>query len=157
LVACEQTARFIPDSTPTPPATSGTGAGASATPIIVNADGSTSMAGGPGQVIADHDLALSVVQVLVTDDSAGFEQVVRYGTGVIVAAEAGLFATAFPVVDPFAADGSPAYTSLIVATDREPGTEPQREFLAELAAADPALDLAVLRITGRVDGGPPGE
>src|SRR5690606_29470130 len=42
--------------------------------------------------------------------------------------------------------------SLVLATNRVPGTEPQREYLAEIAAADPSVDLAVLRATSALDG-----
>ncbi|MDA1010083.1 MAG: serine protease [Chloroflexi bacterium] len=158
LAACEQAAEWIPDPPPATPAPEGTGtATASPTPIIVNPDGSVGSSGAAAQVIPDHELALSVVQVIVIDTSAGFEQVIRSGTGVVVNAEAGLIATSYPVVAAHRADGTRAYTSIVIATGREPGTEPEREFVAELASAEPSLYLAVLRITGRTDGGAVGD
>lgn len=158
LAACEQTAGLIPDAPPptaTPPESAGPAA--APTPITVNPDGSLTSNGGSAQVIADHDLALSVVQILVADDSAGFEQIVRYATGVVIDADAGLIATAYPAVNPYRGDGTAAYSSIVIAADRAPGTEPQREFSAELAAADPSLDLAILRVTGRTNGEPLGD
>ena len=156
LMACERTAELIPgESTPTPTATDTATTDASPTPIVVNPDNPAS--GGAatgGQVIPDHQLALSIVQILAIDDSAGFEQVRRYGTGVVVNAEEGLIATAYPVVDPVASDGTRAYTTIAIAADREPGTPPQREFTATLVAADPSVDLAILRVTGDAGGEP---
>lgn len=155
LVACERTAELIPgQATPTPLATEGSSE-AMPTPIVVN-PGTTSGSGAAtgGQVIPDHDLALSIVQLLVVNNATGVEEIVRYGTGVVVNAEQGLIATAYPVVDPYANDGGPAYTSIVVAADREPGTPPRREYTATLVAADPALDLAVLRVTGNAEGNP---
>ncbi|MCK9486228.1 MAG: serine protease [Dehalococcoidia bacterium] len=148
LVACERTAELIPgQATPTP-----TGAEATvtptATPIIVTpgTDGATGGATG-GQVIEDHRLALSVVQILAVDNRAGFEQVVRFGTGVVVDTDQALIATAYPVVSPQSSSGVPAYTSIIVATDREPGGVPQREYRAQVVAANPQGDVAILRVT----------
>ena len=155
LVACEQAAELIPDAPPPTATPEGSStATASPTPIIVNPDGSVGGNVDPSRIIPDHELAPSVVQILVADNSAGFEQIIRSGSGVVVDAEAGLIATAYPVVDPRDADGTLAYSSLIVAISREAGAEPTREFVAELATANPSLDLAVLRITGRVDGAP---
>jgi S1-C subfamily serine protease len=153
LVACEQAARLIPDATPTPAPNEATGETPVPTPIVVNPS-MGSEGGAPAQVIADHELALSVVQVIVVDNSAGFEQIVRYGSGVVVDAGAGLIATSYPVVHPYRTDGSRAYSSIIIAVNRLPGTEPQREFVAELAAAEPQLGLAVLRVTGQSNGQP---
>jgi hypothetical protein len=153
LVACEQTADLIPGvATATPSATPTTPA-SSATPIVVNppgTDGSGSPTG--GRVIPDHDLALSVVQVITIDTSAGFEQTVRYGSGVVVDADLGLIATAYPVVLPYTVGGTPAYSSIVIAVDRVPGTEPEREFRAEIAAADPGAGVAILRIIAKSDG-----
>ncbi|MGE3962175.1 MAG: serine protease [Dehalococcoidia bacterium] len=156
LIACERTAELIPgEATPTPLATETADASASPTPIVVNPN---NPAGGGeatgGQVIPDHDLALSIVQVLVIDGASGFEQIVRHGTGVVVNAEAGLIATAYPVVDPYDPDGTRSYTSIVIAADREPGTPPQREFTATLVAADPSVDVAILRVTGDAGGAP---
>ncbi|MEX2032101.1 MAG: hypothetical protein WEA81_04480, partial [Dehalococcoidia bacterium] len=157
LVACEQTAGLIPGSaTPTPSETA-TAPASSATPIVVNppgGDGSGSPTG--GLVIPDHDLALSVVQVVTVDSSAGFEQVIRYGSGVIVDAEQRLIATAYPIVMPYTVAGTAAYSAITISVDRVPGTEPQREFLAEIAAADPDTGVAVLRVIANADGTPLG-
>jgi len=156
LLACEQVADLIPgEATPTPLATATADAAVVPTPIVVNPDGSigTGSATG-GQVIPDHQLALSIVQVIAIDTSAGFAQNVRYGTGVVVDAAQGLIATAYPVVAPFTTDGTLAYTSLVIAPDRLPGTSPQPEFTATLVAADPSVNLAVLRVTGDIEGAP---
>lgn len=156
LLSCDRAAELIPgEATPTPSATETSSGTASPTPIVVNPDntsGSGSATG--GRVIPDHQLALSIVQIVAIDTSAGFEENVRYGTGVVVNAAEGLIATAYPVVDPYASDGTLAYTTLAIAPDREPGTPPQREFTAELVAADPAGDLAILRVTGDAAGEP---
>ncbi|MEX2372513.1 MAG: serine protease, partial [Dehalococcoidia bacterium] len=127
----------------------------SATPIIVtpspeDADGG----GGGGPVTPDHELALSTVQVLAVSIEGGVEQVVRYGSGVVVDAEQALIATAYPVVVPNTPGGTRAYTSLVIATDRRPGTEPSREYLAEIVQADPDADLAVLRVVSDLAGVP---
>lgn len=152
LLACERTADLIPgEATPTPSSTAGAGE-ASPTPIVVNPDNTTGGSATGGRVIEDHQLALSIVQIMAVDDSAGFEEVRRYGTGVVVNAEEGLIATAYPVVDPVNGAGGRAYTSIVIATDREPGTPAQREFTATLVAADPTVDLAILRVTGDAGG-----
>lgn len=156
LLGCERAAELIPgEGTPTPTPTAPPMQTPTATPITVNpgADGSAGAATG-GQVIADHELALSVVQVVVADRSGGFEQIIRYGSGVVLDAEAGLIATAYPVVHPYRPDGTRAYTHLVIATNRVPGTEPQREYLAELVASDPGIDLAILRVVSDLDGEP---
>jgi S1-C subfamily serine protease len=157
LVACERTADLIPGSaTPTPSVTA-TEPASSATPIVVNppgTDGSGSPTG--GRVIPDHDLALSVVQIVAVDTTGGGERAVRYGSGVIVDAEQHLIATAYPVVAPYNAGGTAAYSAITISVDRVPGTEPQREFLAEIAAADPDTGVAVLRVIANADGTPLG-
>ena len=156
LLACDRTAELIPgEATPTPSTTPTAEGSVSPTPIIVN-PGNGSNGGGAtgGQVIPDHELALSIVQVIAVDTSAGFAENVRWGSGVVVNAEEGLIATAYPVVDPYTTDGTLAYTSLVLAPDRVPGTSPQPEFTATLVAADPASGLAVLRVTGNAQGEP---
>jgi len=156
LLACDRAADLIPgEATPTPPATATIEGSASPTPIVVNPDGSPGSGGATGgQVIPDHQLALSIVQIVAVDTSAGFAENVRYGTGVVVDAAQGLIATAYPVVDPYTTDGTLAYTSLVIAPDRVPGTSPVPEYTATLVAADPSVNLAVLRITGDAEGAP---
>lgn len=156
LLSCERTAELIPgEATPTPTATEVVPGTASPTPIVVNPDNTSgSGAATGGRVIPDHQLALSIVQIVAIDTSAGFEQNVRFGTGVVVNAAEGLIATSYPVVDPYASDGTLAYTMLAIAPDRQPGTTPQREFTARIVAADPAGDLAILRVTGDAAGEP---
>ena len=156
LLACDRTAELIPgEATPTPSSTPTPEGSVSPTPIVVNPGNGTNGGGATGgQVIPDHELALSIVQVIAVDTSAGFAENVRWGSGVVVNAEEGLIATAFQVVDPYTTDGTLAYTSLVLAPDRVPGTSPQPEFTATLVAADPASGLAVLRVTGNAQGEP---
>lgn len=153
LGGCDRTAELIPGkATPTPTGTE-LAATPTATPIIVSpgVDGGGGSATG-GRVIEDHQLALSVVQVIAVDNRNGFEEVVRFGSGVVVDSEQALIATAYPVVSPHSGTGVPAYTSIIIATDRAPGTAPQREYLAEVVAANPQADVAILRVTSDLAG-----
>lgn len=152
-VGCDRTAELIPGrATPTPTGTEQV-ATATSTPIIVSpGEGAGSGEATGGRVIEDHQLALSVVQVLAMDNRSGVEQVVRFGSGVVVDMEQALIATAYPVVTPHSGTGVPAYTSIIIATDREPGTEPVREYRAEVVAANPQADIAILRVTSDLSG-----
>ena len=87
VAGCERTAELIPGSaTPTATVADG-GPVSSATPIVVPQNGSNPGSATGGVVIPDRELAISVVQVIAIDMSAGFEQVARYGSGVVVDAE----------------------------------------------------------------------
>jgi len=154
LAGCEQTADLIPGSaTPQPTATSGVPI-SSATPIVVPPNGSAPGSATGGVVIPDDELTVSVVQVIALDTSAGFEQVARYGSGVVVDTQAQLIATAYSIVKPDTAAGTPAYSSIVIATDRNPEAEPQREFIAELVRADAATGVALLRVVSDIAGNP---
>ncbi|MDO9444509.1 MAG: serine protease [Dehalococcoidia bacterium] len=153
LVGCDRTAELIPgnaDDPRTPPPTPS----AEATPILVTPGLNVGAGGTPAAAIPDHELARSVVQVLGIDTSAGFEQIVRYGSGAVVDAEQRLILTSYAVVAPYRADGSRAYTSIEIAINDDPGAPATRTFTAEVAAADVDMGIAVLRVVGKVgDGG----
>ncbi len=153
LSGCDQAAELIPgnaDDPRTPPATPVP----ESTPILVT-PGLNVGSGTPVAAIPDQELARSVVQILGVDTSAGFEQIARYGSGVVVDAERRLVLTSYAVVSPYRSDGSRAYTDLIVATNDDPGTAATRSFEADILAADLDTGIAVLRLTRRagVDGG----
>ncbi len=155
LTGCERTAALIPgdvDNPRTPPPTPSP----DATPILVTPGLSVSPSGTPAAAIPDHELARSVVQILGIDLSAGFEQVTRYGSGVVVDTEQRLVLTSYPVVAPFRGDGSTAYSTLVVATNADPGSPAVREYEAEILAANVDTGVAVLRLTGRTDDTPAG-
>ena len=143
LVGCERIAEVIPGSedarllarrTPTP----------TSTPIISPA-GSAS-GGVQGPTIADAQLAPAIVQIQAVDASTGLNQTFRIGSGVVVDAPNRLILTSYGVVQPFKADGTAAYNTIVIATNRANSSPPAPEFEAELVAADPGMDIAVLRV-----------
>jgi len=105
---------------------------------------------GAATAIADAQLAQSIVQVQAVNPPSGANgapEVARSGSGVIVDAEQRLILTSYPIVDPARADGTPAYATLLISTNRKFGEAPAPEFEAEIVAADPANGIAVLRVT----------
>ncbi|MFA7249006.1 MAG: serine protease [Dehalococcoidia bacterium] len=131
--ACQRVARIIPGN--------GLAGRAEGTPAPV-APGSP----GGATAIPDAQLALSIVQIQATNPGNGQPQVVRSGSGVIVDGDQRLILTSYGVVQPFRADGTPAYGTILVSTNRRLGDAPTREFEADLVSADPANGIAVLRV-----------
>ncbi|MGE3857981.1 MAG: serine protease [Dehalococcoidia bacterium] len=102
--------------------------------------------GGP-TAIPDAQLALSIVQVQPATPKEGEPpQIARSGSGIVVDAEQRLILTSYAVVQPYAADGTPAYSTILISTNRKLGEAPAPEFEADLVAADPANGIAVLRV-----------
>ena len=130
---CQQVARIIPGS--------GLAGPAGVTPVVA----APGTAGG-ATAIPDAQLAQSIVQVQATISNNGRTQVVRSGSGVTVDADQRLILTSYGVVQPFGADGTPAYTTILVSPNRKLGDAPVAEFEADLVAADPATGIAVLRV-----------
>ena len=146
----------IPSRTPTPTATPTP----DSAPILVTPTLELGGRGGPAptQIVPDAELAHSVVQVQLlandpTASPAATAQVVRNGSGVVIDTARRFILTSYPLVDPSAADGSPAYQRIAIGTNRTAGAEPTLEYEAEIVAADPTIDLAVLRIVRRLGGG----
>ncbi len=94
--------------------------------------------------VSISDLAQSVVQIqaLSGDDA------VWWGSGTIVSAD-GLILTNAHVID----NRYGEYDTLAVGITRETDEAPEAEFIAEVVAVDFALDLALVQITERTDGG----
>lgn len=105
----------------------------------------------PG-AIPDEQLAASVVQVQALDTSTGTPVVRRNGAGVVIDAEARLVLTSYLVVEPYRGDGTRAYNTIALAVMPRPGAPAEPEYEADLVAADPNSDLAVLRVN-RLAGG----
>ncbi len=146
LSACEAVAEFIPDGDPDrrPPGAEATPS-PDATPILPNpVFGGTSNL--PATAIPDHELARTVVQIRAIDERDDEPVVVRIGSGVIINEDERLILTAYPLVQPSAADGSLAFTTLGIAMAPEAGQEPELMFEAELILADPEAQLAILRV-----------
>ena len=101
---------------------------------------------GSATAIPDAQLAQSIVQVQVATPRDGQPQIARSGSGVIVDADQRLILTSYGVVQPYGTDGTPAYSTILVSTNRKLGDAPTAEFEAELVAADPANGIAVLRV-----------
>lgn len=140
---CQRVAGIIPGNGLTG------GSGAPPAAVSPNADG-----GGP-TAIPDAQLALSIVQVQpATLRDGGQREVVRSGSGVVVDAEQRLILTSYAVVQPYGADGTPAYSTIVISTNRKPGEPPAAEFEADLIAADPANGIAVLRVMRDAGAGP---
>ena len=130
---CQRVAKIIPGN--------GLTGRPGATPALVapgNAGGATA--------IPDAQLALSIVQVQPTKPNNGQPQVSRSGSGVVIDADQRLILTSYGVVQPYGADGTPAYTTILIATNRKLGDTPAPEFEADLVAADPVNGIAVLRV-----------
>ncbi len=143
LVGCERIAKVLPGAdeakrlsrrTETP----------TSTPVISPAG---SAAGGvQGPALVDAQLAPAIVQVLAVDSPTS-AQANRIGSGAVVDAQNRLILTSYALVVPYKADGTPAYGTIVIATNRRPGESPTPEFEAELVTADPATDIAILRVT----------
>ena len=156
-VACDRTAELIPGTatatstaTPTPSPTP--------TPIVVPTPivppGEVGVAGtrDEGAALPDAAFAASIVQIVALDEDAS--RAVRHGSGVVVDGERALILTSFPLVDPFLPDGSKAYTVLAVGYSAEPGDPVILLYEAEIVAAEPDHDLAVLRAVSAYRGEP---
>jgi S1-C subfamily serine protease len=150
---CDRASELIPgdapSATPIPPST--TASPVVAPPILPPATLDVGTAGATSaltQALTDEELAASVVLVEARQSGAP----VRNGSGVVVDSDLGLIVTSYDLVVPHAADGTTAYDELLVGT-APPADEPTVSlYQAEAVAADPALDLAVLRVTGGADG-----
>jgi len=151
LGGCDEAADLIPgngdDAAPAATPTTGDG---DPNPLI--APGSLGASGGSaesGPRIPDEDLARSVVQVVTVQG----EVPQRNGSGVVIDTERRLILTSAELVRPFLDDGSSAFTTIHVSTNRTPGAEPEAEFAAEIAQIDDSSGIAVLRVTGAAGGG----
>ena len=131
---CDRVGRIIPGN--------GLVGRASSTPALL-APGSRP---GGATAIPDAQLAQSIVVVQPAMTTDGKQQIARSGSGVIVDADQRLILTSYAVVLPFRADGSPAYTTILISTNRTPGGAPTPEFEADLVGADPVSGIAVLRV-----------
>lgn len=144
--ACSRTADLIPgEGGPSAPKTV-TPPPVSAPPLLVPS--TLRLAGAAGAdpsrpVIADVELARSVVQVQALDGTGIAAKVVRGGSGVVVDKAQGLILTSYGIVAPFKADGTRAYAMIAVGAANGSGPP---EFQATLVSANPAFDFAVLRI-----------
>ncbi|MBX7110889.1 MAG: serine protease [Dehalococcoidia bacterium] len=144
--ACSRAADLIPgEGGPAAPKTV-TPPPVSAPPLLVPS--TLRLAGAAGAdpnrpVIADVELARSVVQVQALDGAGLNAKVVRGGSGVVVDKAQGLILTSYCIVAPFKADGTRAYA--MIAVGAASGTGPP-EYQATLVAASPEFDFAVLRL-----------
>ncbi len=144
ITGCDRVARVIPGS--------GIAGRSDATPALT-APGSS----GGATAIPDAQLAQSIVQVQPTlPDNTGKQLVQRSGSGIVVDAEQRLILTSYAVVQPFRADGVPAYATILISTHRQLSEAPAPEYEADLVAADPANGIAVLRVVREVGGAPLG-
>ena len=132
-IGCQRVAKIIPGN--------GLTGRPGATPALV-APGSN----GTATAIADAQLAQSIVQVQAATPKDGQPQVARSGSGVIIDVDQRLILTSYVVVQPYGADGTPAYSTILISTNRKLGDAPVAEFEADLVAADPANGIAVLRV-----------
>ncbi|MCC6237845.1 MAG: trypsin-like peptidase domain-containing protein [Dehalococcoidia bacterium] len=98
--------------------------------------------------VSDAELAGSVVRLEARQGT----NLLRVGTGVVVDQQQRLILTSYQIVEPYAGDGSRAYGSLEVAVTRAVGEAATSTYLAQVVRAEPALGLAVVRATKRIDG-----
>lgn len=99
---------------------------------------------------------LSVVQIIAADEGRGGRLVPKWsGSGVLISAD-GLILTNCHVAMPRLIwdDRSFDYDLLIVALPAKAGRPPAPAYLAEVVQHDAGLDLALLRISQTLDGGP---
>lgn len=161
--ACGRAATLIPGdatkaTTPTPPKQTATPP-PKAGPILVSptlelgARGS----GATVQAVPDQELARSVMQVHLLDATQQPPRLVRAGSGVVINRQQRLVLTSYPLVNPVRPDGAQAYTTIALGANRSFPGEPRLEFEAEIVVADPAVDLAILRVVRRTGGQPLGE
>ncbi|MEX2158214.1 MAG: serine protease [Dehalococcoidia bacterium] len=90
------------------------------------------------------DLARSVVQIVALDDAS---DPVWSGSGTVISDE-GLILTNAHVVD----NRADEYADLGVAVTEDPNLPPTPSYIAEIAAVDYVLDLAVIRVVSDLDG-----
>ena len=160
LAACEETAELIPgQATPTPtPTPTATVPPIVATPILVPRTLDNSSDAGSGSSgstrRSDVQLAQSVVQIQIFENRNGLVTLVRSGSGVVIDRARRLILTSYPLVDPYDRAGGEAYVSIVIATNRSPGSDPEPEFEAEIVTADIASGMAVLRAVRSFRGGP---
>lgn len=157
-VACSETADLIPGEEPVFTADD---PGATPTPVVappILPPGSPSVAGSsqrnaPAAAVSDAMLARSVVQLRLLDTAGAVALPVRDGSGVVIDRAQRLILTSYELVNPFLDDGTAAYTIIAVGVNRTTGGEPALEFEAEIVAASPLAQLAVLRATSIYRGG----
>ena len=155
--ACDRTAELIP-GTATPTSTATPTPSPTPTPIVVPTPivppGEVGVPGDRDEasLLPDAAFAASIVQIVALDGDAS--RAVRHGSGVVVDGERALILTSFPLVDPFLPDGRPAYTVLAVGHSSEPGDPVILLYEAEIVAAAPEHDLAVLRAVSAYRGEP---
>lgn len=146
---CSRTANLIPgDAASATPASDATPPPIVAPPILPAGKLELGSQTGSGLAVQDQELAPSVVQVQVMSN----DRAVRIGSGVVVDSAQRLVLTSYHVVDPYASDGRAAYDQVLIGVTRALGEPSSVEAAARLVRADPALGLAVLRITTRADG-----
>jgi S1-C subfamily serine protease len=158
-LSCSGTADLIPGDVSAPTAASGE---ASPTPVIappilapatVSPTGKQTRQNGTTEVIPDSELARSVVLIQLLNATTGIVRVVRDGSGVVIDADLRLILTSYTLVNPYLGDGSASFSSIAIGINRAAGEEPSLTFEAELVAADPLRDIAVLRAVRLFRGG----
>ncbi len=159
--ACDRTAELIPGTaTATSTATATPSPTPTPTPIVVPTpivppDGISVAGDRPAaDVIPDAAFAASIVQIVALDEDDDGQRSVRRGSGVVVDGERSLILTSYPLVDPYRPDGTRAYSVLAVGHSAEPGDPVVLLYEAEIVAAEPDHDLAVLRAVSAYRGEP---
>jgi S1-C subfamily serine protease len=145
---CSRTANLIPGDASATPVGDATPPPVVAPPLLPTGKLELGTQTSPAGTVQDQELAASVVQVQVMSN----DRAVRIGSGVVVDAAQRLVLTSYHVVDPYASDGRAAYEDVLIGVTRAIGEPSSVEAAARLVRADPALGLAVLRITTRPDG-----